>query len=204
MARRVQRRESPNYTLFAVLGAVALLAVAGGAFIFSKSEPFRPHTTRVKQERKKPPSDDFDEDALPDPADVPTSLPPHQRAYMLLHKARGNVCVKDLQKALSMCEEALKICPAYAGDAYFSMGMCHTEYAIRNKLPYAEQNEAGRKKIELYGRAIEAYRQPGAETSWQQSMEKRMQTIKTSVKMEENTTEWRRSQIDAGILGPPK
>ena len=204
MARRAQRQKSSSYIILAVLGVAALLAVVGGVYIFSSSEPFRPYTMRVKEEPEKSVSDDLDEVVLPDPADVPRHLPPDQRAYMLLHKARKDICVNDLQKALSLCEEALETCPVYAGDVYFSMGMCHTEHAIRNELPYARRNEAGRKKIELYRRAMQAYRQPGAKTGWAQSTEKRIETIKISIKMEENMTKWRQGQIEAGIMAPPK
>ena len=157
MARRAPRPQSPNYLIISVIGVVAVMAVVGGVFITATKKPFVPYSRRVEREPEKTIADDLDEVRLADPTVVSSALPPHQQAYQLLYNARKIVCAKDLPKALSMCEQALRVAPAYAGDVYFSMGMCHTEHAILNKLPYAEQNEAGRKKTELYRRAIEAY-----------------------------------------------
>ncbi len=203
MARRAPRQRPGSYTIIVVLGVVALLAVVGGAFIYASSKPYRAYTQRHPQERKTGIADDLEGVELDDPSYVPENLPPEQRAYQLLYKARKQVCIKDLEKAISMCEEALRIAPAHAGDVYFSMGMCHTERAIINKLPYAEQNEAGRKKIELYRRAIEAYGQAGAKTFFQERMEQRIGRIKTSMKMEKNATEYRQNCINSGVLAPP-
>ncbi len=201
MARRAERRESPNYTIIIVLGVVGVLAVVGGVMISSGKGSYRPPSLQEKKEKKRTAAD-LDRIKLPDPSYVSPDLPPHQRIYQLTWKARKQICVKDLQKALAMCEEALRIEPVYAGDVYFSMGICHRNYAGDNKLPYAEQIAHSKKSLEYYGRALAAYEKPGAKTTFSESVHTRPGRVKIVMKWEKSAQESWQRRVEAGILDP--
>ncbi len=203
MARRAPRSESSSYLVISVIGVAVVLAVVGGVFITATRKPFVPYSKRVGREPEKSIADDLDEVELADPTVVPANLPPEQRVYQLLNNARRLVCVKDLQKALSMCDEALKTSPAHAADVYFSIAVCHKNHAADNKLPYAEQVRHSKISVQNYERALEAYGQPGARTTFPETPVKRASRTRTIIKWEKSAQESWQRRLDAGVLAPP-